>query len=198
MKLALETTEETKNIILDKAFVRFGHFGFGKTTMAEISKDCEMSPGNLYRYFESKKDIGAGCANRCMQQKLELVREIVRNNNLNPEKKLQAFALEVLIYMHNQFSNQPALMELIDFICHERWSIVQQYMEQERSLLSEILSEGNRSGDFNIPDVMETAKWFQAALNKFISPRFMDAFTLEELKKEAIGVTAILTQGLKP
>jgi AcrR family transcriptional regulator len=197
MKLALETTEETKNTILDKAFIRFRHFGFGKTTMVEIAEDCEMSAGNLYRYFKSKKDIGAGCARHCMQQKLELVREIVRNHRLSPEKKLQAFALEVLEYMHQQFSDQPALIELVDFISRERWDIVLQYMEQERSLLSEILSEGNRSGDFNIPDVLETSKWIQAALIKFIAPRYMDAFTLEELRQEAIGVTAMLTKGLK-
>ena len=197
MKLTEETTEEIKHNILDKAFARFGHFGFGKTTMAEIAKDCEMSAGNLYRYFENKKEIGAGCAKRCMQQKLELVREIVRNHRIKPEKKLQAFALEVLEYMHHQFSDQPAVMELVDFISRERWDIVLQYMEQERSLLSEILSEGNRSGDFNIPDVLGTAKWIQAALIKFIAPRYMDAFTLEELRNEAIGVTAILTKGLK-
>ena len=197
MKLTEETTEEIKHNILDKAFARFGHFGFGKTTMAEIAKDCEMSAGNLYRYFENKKEIGAGCAKRCMQQKLELVREIVRNHRIKPEKKLQAFALEVLEYMHHQFSDQPAVMELVDFISRERWDIVLQYMEQERSLLSEILSEGNRSGDFNIPDVLGTAKWIQAALIKFIAPRYMDAFTLEELRNEAIGVTAMLTKGLK-
>ena len=120
MKLTEETTEEIKHNILDKAFARFGHFGFGKTTMAEIAKDCEMSAGNLYRYFENKKEIGAGCAKRCMQQKLELVREIVRNHRIKPEKKLQAFALEVLEYMHHQFSDQPAVMELVDFISRER------------------------------------------------------------------------------
>ena len=135
MKLTEETTEEIKHNILDKAFARFGHFGFGKTTMAEIAKDCGMSAGNLYRYFENKKEIGAGCAKRCMQQKLELVREIVRNHRIKPEKKLQAFALEVLEYMHHQFSDQPAVMELVDFISRERWDIVLQYMEQERSLL---------------------------------------------------------------
>ncbi|HIK58066.1 MAG: TetR/AcrR family transcriptional regulator [Nitrospinaceae bacterium] len=197
MKLTEETIEEIKHNILGKAFARFGHYGFGKTTMAEIAKDCEMSAGNLYRYFENKKEIGAGCAKRCMQQKLELVREIVRNNRLTPEKKLHTFALELLEYMHHQFSDQPAVMELVDFVCHERWDIVLQYMEQERALLSEILSEGNRSGDFNIPDVLGTAKWIQAALIKFIAPRYMDAFTLEELRNETIGVTAMLTKGLK-
>ena len=57
MKLAEETTEAIKHDILDKAFLRFGRFGFGKTTMAEIAKDCDMSAGNLYRYFDNKKEI---------------------------------------------------------------------------------------------------------------------------------------------
>lgn len=197
MKLAEETSEAIKHDILDKAFARFGHYGFGKTTMAEIAKDCDMSAGNLYRYFENKKEIGAGCARRCMQQKLELVRGIVRNNKLSPDKKLQRFSLDVLDYMHQQFSDQPALMELVDYISRERWNIVQQYMDQEKSLLSEILSEGNRTEIFNVPDVLETARWIQAALIKFIAPRYMDAYTLEELRREATGVIALLTRGLK-
>ncbi len=197
MKIAAETAEETRNTILDKAFIRFGRYGFGKTTMDEIAKDCNMSAGNLYRYFENKREIGEGCTRRCMQQKLELVRKIVRNHRMKPEQKLQTFSLEILEYMHHQFSNQPRLMELVSFISSERWSIVQQYMEQERSLLSEVLSEGNRSGTFNIPDVQKTAGWIQAALIKFIAPRYMDAFTLEELRNEAIGITSMLIEGVK-
>ena len=197
MKLAEETTEAIKHDILDKAFLRFGRFGFGKTTMAEIAKDCDMSAGNLYRYFDNKKEIAAGCAQRCMQQKLELVREILRNPNLSPDRKLQRFALDILEYMHQQFSDQPALMELVDFVSRERWDIVTHYMEQEKSLLSEILSEGNRSGQYNVSNVLETAKWIQASLIKFIAPRYMDAFSLEELRKEATGVTTLLTAGLK-
>ena len=197
MKLAEESTEAIKHDILDKAFLRFGRFGFGKTTMAEISKDCDMSAGNLYRYFDNKKEIAAGCAQRCMQQKLELVREILRDANLNPDKKLHRFALDILEYMHQQFSDQPALMELVDFVSRERWDIVTHYMEQEKSLLSEIISEGNRSGQYNVSNVLETAKSVQASLIKFIAPRYMDAFSLEELKKEATGVTTLLTAGLK-
>ena len=92
--------------------------------MAKIAKDCDMSAGNLYHYFDNKKEIAAGCAQRCMQQKLELVREIIRDTNLSPEKKLQRFASDILEYMHEQFANQPALMELVDFVSRERWDIV--------------------------------------------------------------------------
>ena len=192
-----EPQESIRQVILEKAFLRFGLYGFGKTTMAEIAKDCEMSPGNLYRYFKSKKDICADCASRVLQQRLELVQKIINNKNLNPDEKLKASVLEVLNYMHYHFSEQPALMELVDFISRERWAIVQKYMEQEKLLISEILFQGNSSGDFNIPDVLETSKWIQAALIKFFSPRYMDAFKLEELRREAEGVVNTLIRGLK-
>ena len=192
-----EPKEKIRQVILDKAFSRFSRYGFGKTTMAEIAKDCEMSPGNLYRYFISKKVIGAGCASRVLWQRLELVKKIINNKNLSPEQKLKTSVLEVLNYMHYHFSEQPALMELVDFISRERWGIVQECMENEKLLISEILLEGKNGGNFNIQDVLETSTWVQAALTKFFSPRYMDGFKLEELRREAVGVVNTLIQGMK-
>ncbi|MBT3172542.1 MAG: helix-turn-helix transcriptional regulator, partial [Rhodospirillaceae bacterium] len=51
--------EDTQAQILQAATERFRHYGYRKTTMAEVARDCSMSAGNLYRYFESKSDIGA-------------------------------------------------------------------------------------------------------------------------------------------
>ena len=45
-------TEEIRTQILDAAEARFRTYGFGKTTMAEIASDIDMSTANLYRYFE--------------------------------------------------------------------------------------------------------------------------------------------------
>ena len=189
--------ESIRQVILDKAFLRFGRYGYGKTTMAEIAKDCEMSSGNLYRYFKSKKDICADCGSRILKQRLELVQKTINNKKLNPNEKLKVAVLEVLNYMHYNFSEQPALMELVDFISRERWDIVQEYMEQEKLLISEILFQGKSSGDFIISDVLETSIWVQAALTKFFSPRYMEAFKLAELRREAEGVVNTLIRGLK-
>ena len=75
--------------------------------------------------------------------------------------------------------------------------IVQKYMEQEKLLISEILFQGKISGDFTISDVLETSIWVQAALTKFFSPRYMEAFKLKELRREAEGVVNTLIRGLK-
>jgi hypothetical protein len=116
---------------------------------------------------------------------------------LSPDEKLKASVLEVLNYMHYHFLEQRALMKLVDFISRERWDIVQKYMEQEKLLISEILFQGKISGDFTIPDVLETSIWVQAALTKFFSPRYMGAFKLKELRREAEGVINKLIRGLK-
>ncbi|MBT6663673.1 MAG: TetR/AcrR family transcriptional regulator, partial [Nitrospina sp.] len=131
---------------------------------------------NLYRYFKSKKDICADCGSRVLQQRLELIQKTINNKKLSPDEKLKTSVLEVLNYMHYHFSKQPALMELVDFISRERWDIVQEYMEQEKLLISEILFQGKSSGDFIISDVLETSIWVQAALTKFFSPRYMGGF----------------------
>ena len=46
--------------IVDAAKKRFSHFGYAKTTMAEVATDCAMSPGNLYRFFPGKLDMLKG------------------------------------------------------------------------------------------------------------------------------------------
>ena len=51
MMVAIEQTDnldETALRILEAASDRFLHYGYGKTTMSEIAKDCNMSTGNLY------------------------------------------------------------------------------------------------------------------------------------------------------
>ena len=68
------TVEDIKGLILEKALDRFVQYGFGKTTMVEIAKDCGMSAGNLYRYFESKFDIGVGVAQEYIAEAEQILR----------------------------------------------------------------------------------------------------------------------------
>ena len=53
---------DTRQQILDAAFQRIMHYGYAKTTMAEIARDCCMSAGNIYRFFASKIDIAEAMA----------------------------------------------------------------------------------------------------------------------------------------
>ncbi len=50
--------------ILDKAELCFARNGFHRTTMQDICREAEVSPGALYVYFDSKEALIAGIAER--------------------------------------------------------------------------------------------------------------------------------------
>lgn len=49
--------EDIKTMILDRAKNRFDRFGFQKTTMDEISRDCKISKRTLYEHFQDKQNL---------------------------------------------------------------------------------------------------------------------------------------------
>ena len=93
------TAEEIKSLILEKAIDLFVRYGFGKTTMVEIAKDCGMSAGNLYRYFESKFDIGVGVAQIYISKAEQILKDVLQRPGLKPAQRLEAFVLEKLKFM---------------------------------------------------------------------------------------------------
>ena len=196
MKTLENTQAEIKNKILEAAHARFGQYGMGKTTMAEIASDCDMSVGNLYRYYENKTQIGIDCCLGCLAEKKALLREVLSRPNLTAGQRLEVFVLETLHYLHGQFSEQPRLFELVIFISTERKDLVGKHLKELQSLLTEILSEGNKTGEFDVPDVLTTSEMILAATMKFTAPHFMSLFPLEQLEHEAKGVVQLLTRGL--
>ncbi|MGI9403096.1 MAG: TetR/AcrR family transcriptional regulator [Hyphomicrobium sp.] len=63
-KLKPATQRARREHILDAAQVCFARAGFHRTTMQDICKEAEISPGALYVYFASKEDLIAGIAER--------------------------------------------------------------------------------------------------------------------------------------
>ncbi|HWR29050.1 MAG TPA: TetR/AcrR family transcriptional regulator, partial [Negativicutes bacterium] len=49
--------DDVKELILDRAQSRFDRFGFQKTTMDEISRDCKISKRTLYEHFQDKQHL---------------------------------------------------------------------------------------------------------------------------------------------
>lgn len=196
MKTAEKTSELVRSEILDAAFQRFAQFGFSKTTMAEIARGCDMSAGNLYRFFDNKSEIGAACARRCMEEAERRLNEVAKRPDFSSGERLELFVLTKINYLHEQFSEQPQHRELVEFISRDRHDLVLRHLEAQKSMVAEIIAEGNCKGEFDVADVRESAETFLAATMKFIAPHFMDMFSAETLRKEATLVVRLLVHGL--
>lgn len=194
----MQTQEETKNQIIQVAQARFSRYSFGKTTMAEIAKDCQMSPANLYRYFESKEDIAVEIGNRCLCSKEAVLREVLNRPGLSARERFEAFVVATLHYVYNLLSEQPHLSEIVETICKPNLDSMKRHKETYLTLLGQILDAGNQTGEFDVKDILATGEMIQNATIKFSYPPMMmaEGLSLEELESQARALSKLIIRGL--
>ncbi len=198
MKNAATTEKlDTAELILEAAVNRFSEYGYNKTTMAEIAEDAGMSAANIYRYYKSKDEIAATCAKNNMAEKINVLKQVVRDTNLNAAEKLEMF-----VYSTLQASQYIALENCkIDEVCHEitknRPDLIHNKLDNTQALLAEILSYGNQTGEFDVDDVMDASTAINAMLVVFDVPMFMKLYTPEEFKSKATSVIKLILAGLR-
>jgi len=189
-------TEDVKSAILDAAQARFRQYGYRKTTMGEIAEDASMSAANLYRYFESKLDIAAACAMRCIDERNRKLHEIVLVPDLAASERLGAFALGVLHHTREFASSQPRTSELVQTILEERPEVVGYKVDSERGLIAKVLALGNASGEFEIENTREASTAVHTALIVFGIPLFMGLTDGDAYERRADEVVRLLVRGL--
>ncbi len=187
---------DTRSRILDAAESRFQGYGYGKTTMAEIAVDVDMSAANLYRYFRNKLDIGEACCNRCMGGRIDRLRRVARRTELSAAQRLESFFLENLYVTHETVSERPHINEMVELITTRKPELIKARIKEIVSLLAEILATGNERGEFAVEDVVEAAKTVHATMVLFEVPIFVGLYSIEEYAGRARAVAKLLVQGL--
>lgn len=182
--------------ILLAAKARFGHYGFNKTTMVEIAKDCKMSAANIYRHFKGKNDIIAVLATELFRSQEKELSIIVTTKYPNSTAKLHTFFQEALISTQNYVTEQSKMKEMVDFICKERFDLVQAHSQIIEGLIATILEEGEQNSEFVIHDMQRTAKTFKDATVMFHTPLFMEMFCTEDLQASCENIINLLITGI--
>lgn len=189
--------QEIKEQIMAAAEKRFMQYGFNKTTMNEIAKDCNMSAANIYRFFKSKNEIASEMASLSFFEAQQLLKELVRDPQMKPVEKLKAFIAAKLRMNYEMFSEQPKCFEIVNYIVDERDDLLEQHHDKITSFIAEILAEGNQSGLFDVEDIFTAADTFLKAVTLFICPILINMYTLEEMEDSADKVVEMLLTGLK-
>jgi AcrR family transcriptional regulator len=182
--------------ILHAAKKRFVHYGYAKTTMAEIAADCNMSPGNLYRYFPGKLDIAEAIAGGAGEEAIAKLREVLKRPGRNAKQRLRDFMFADMRLTYEQLEFDKQVYEMARVISMERPQFANRILALHRALLSEILAAGNASGEFAIEDVVFTAEMIQSATMKFRYPQLFSKLTYEKLERELEGVAHLILNGL--
>lgn len=192
-KSADQELDDTAEKILDAASSRFLHYGYGKTTMSEIANDCNMSTGNLYRYFPAKMDIAESFVRRLRTDQMAKLRKIITKNPKDPaEDKLRRFLHVKFKLAYERFHNRPKAYELSTEIMRERQQFAQEWELAENALIAEILELGEKSGVFRIKNKRRMARIIQDTVFRFTSPAVFHEGEYDDLAGELDDVISVL------
>ena len=188
---------DTCDKVLKAASERIQHFGYAKTTMAEIAADLRMSAGNLYRFFASKLDIAEALAKERREIEFKVYAGIVQRSDLSAREKLKLALMSDAQRIRATTTEQPRIVEISDIIARERPDFWANSLAAERVYLREILKEGIASGEFEpVQDVDKLADSIQSAVYKFRTPSFSSRMSEEELTRDLGALLDILLIGL--
>jgi AcrR family transcriptional regulator len=188
---------DTGQRILKAAADRIRHFGYAKTTMAEIAADLRMSAGNLYRFFPSKLDIAEALARAQREEEVRHLAEIVARPDMSAREKLSEALRYSMRGVYRLVREQPRVVEIADIIARERPEFLLDRYRQERTYLTAILEQGVQAGEFApIADLDFMARVIQDAAIKFRTPRIALTTTIEEFESELSGLIDLLFCGL--
>jgi AcrR family transcriptional regulator len=193
------TKDTARDRIIEAAKCRFSHFGYGKTTMAEVASDCEMSPGNLYRFFPGKLDIAEAIATEDYEKHLAHLRKLAVAAGRSARERLRDLLFEELRRTYHKLEKDPRALEMAQVIAHQRPQFANWMLANEREILVELMEEAEHRGEFVPPgDKQETAEMIQSATMKFRYPQLWSKLTLPKLERELDGVLRLMLDGLCP
>jgi len=187
---------DTREQILHAAMERIMHYGYAKTTMAEIARDCGMSAGNIYRFFASKIDIAEAMARKLNMEINAQNAALVRGPGTAPEK-FRLFHHIALKTTFEKLDKDAKILEVAEVLSSERPTFANEEMAQERVYLVQLLEQGIADGVFAPMDNPHfIAEMTQSATMKFRYPQLWSRLTLPKLERELDGVMDILLAGL--
>lgn len=189
---------DTRDLILKAAMERILHYGYAKTTMAEIASDCDMSAGNIYRFFSSKLDIAEAMARKKSTLTFQAFAEISRRDGESAIERINEFFTRRLQKTFETLEKNQKILEVAEVLGRERPEFVNEQLAQERVYIARILEQGVESGELRpLEDPTFTAEMLQTALMKFEYPQLFSRLSLKKLEREFHGVMELLRLALQ-
>lgn len=144
----------------------FSNKGFGKTTMEDIAKDAELSPGTIYLYFKNKDELYASLSLRILQYLLIRMEHVTAEKGLNLEKRLESLKQAMLdvyefdpLILINMFHLQSG--EALKDLSAELLDQIKAISQKAFAAMASIFAEGIDTGVFtgHRPDTLASIMW---------------------------------------
>jgi AcrR family transcriptional regulator len=188
-----ENRPDARTRILDEAERLFRHYGYTKTTVADIARDLGMSPDNVYRFFASKAAIHEALADRMLAEVENGAWKIARLP-LPAAERLRLFVVEKHKATVATMLDEKKVHEMVSIALEEQWAVIERHLDRVTSIIEMVIKEGIASGEFADQDAASAARCFFASVISVCHPQIVaqcldkpSRATPEELAEFAIN-----------
>jgi len=164
--------KDTRRLIIEAAQRLFRQMGFQKTTVADIARELQMSPANIYRFFTNKSEINEAV---CMDLlgKIEAETEKIAAPSTTATQRIRNLFGAVEKTHHKRYMFDRKLHDLIDAAISENWAIMRRHNECVAAILEQIIASGMASGEFPPGDATLVGGLVNTACIRFRDPRLI-------------------------
>jgi AcrR family transcriptional regulator len=163
---------DTRTRIMIEAERLFRHYGYGKTTVADIARELGMSPANIYRFFESKGALMQAMAERILADRTADDERIV-NGPGSAAERLRGMLLAESAHSSVLMNSDRNFHEMVAIAVQESWDCIEAFKLRIDGLVRQLIAEGVASGEFPRQDVDLTARCVNQAFVTWCHPMLL-------------------------
>jgi AcrR family transcriptional regulator len=173
MKNLSEKKENNTHLdIIEVAERLFRQIGFQKTTVADIARELQMSPANVYRFFTAKSEINEAVARRVLDEIEAVIADIARSPG-SAGNILRTVIIAIEKLNAERFISDRKLHELFETAYNENWPLVREHIQRTDKILAQIIAQGMAANEFRNGDPELAAVLVRSACIRFCHPRLM-------------------------
>ena len=164
--------QENVTRILDAAERLFRHFGYGKTTVADIARELGMSTANIYRFFASKVEIHQAICTRILDGSYQLALHTA-GLPLSATERLRRYALDQHRLTVETMMDEEKVHEMVIVAIERDWHVIDKHIDRLNEVLARIIADGIKAGEFTEQDASVASKCFGASIVTLCHPQLV-------------------------
>lgn len=161
--------EAGREALLDHVEALIQTRGAVSVTLAELATVANMSPANLYRFFENKEALYEAVAERWFVPKIRIMEDVVASDLPVRDKLYQFFALRFVL-MRDSYVRDPVLFQSYNDLGREHLNIVLGFVDLADHYQAMIVSEAMSLGHFAGLTIDQAVSLINLMIQPFCNP----------------------------
>jgi len=188
---------ERREQIIAAANDHFRHYGYNKTTVADLAKAIGLSTAYIYKFFDSKKAIGEAACGLCLGKIAFSVQSIAEEQRPASERLRRVF-LELARRGSALFFQDRKMHDIVAAALTEKWQSCETHDATLLAVIRRIVQDGREAGEFERKTpVDEASRAILLTLEPIKNPLLLEQ-RLDTLDADAAAIANLVLRSLAP